>query len=72
MIRKNESDLVAKINDAGLAAMSTVIARARFYNSAIIGCRDGKVVELNPFELQMPPRTSDQSETTPDPSANQT
>ncbi len=54
MIRKNESDLVAKIDAAGVAAMSTVVTRARMFNSSIVGCRDGTVVKLNPHELELP------------------
>jgi hypothetical protein len=52
MIRKNESDLVAKIDAAGVAAMSTVVTLARMFHSAIISCRDGTVVKLNPDDVE--------------------
>lgn len=62
MIRKNESDLVAKIDAAGVAAMSTVVTRARMFNSSIVGCRDGMVVKLNPDDVEPQPLKDAQSE----------
>ncbi len=60
MIRKNESDLVAKIDAAGMAAMSTVVTRARMFNSSIVGCRDGMVVKLNPNDVETQPLMDEQ------------
>lgn len=62
MIRKNEFDLVAKIDAAGVAAMSTVFIRARMFNSLIVGCRDGMVVKLNPDDFEPQPQMNEQLE----------
>ncbi len=70
MIRKNESDLVAKIDAAGVAAMSTVVTRARMFNSAIVGCRDGMVVKLNPDDVESQPLMDEQPEQPSDHTVN--
>ena len=70
MIRKNESDLVAKIDAAGVAAMSTVVTRARMFNSSIVGCRDGMVVKLNPDDVEPQPLMDEQPDQPSDHTVN--
>lgn len=70
MIRKNESDLVAKIDAAGVAAMSTVVTRARMFNSSIVGCRDGTVVKLNPDDVEPQPLMDEQPDQPSDHTVN--
>lgn len=70
MIRKNESDLVAKIDEAGVAAMSMVVTRARMFNSSIIGCRDGMVVKLNPDNVELQLLTDEQPQQPSDHTVN--
>ena len=49
----NSLEILNKINAGMAATRESIIKNARFHNTPIISWQDGKIVEIDPFSIEL-------------------